>query len=183
MSSSETVPPQTGADAQPEHHRNGWRWVCAGLVVVVAGLLVWGVKTQRDLNDANSDKAALTGVSTSIKSAYDDISQQLGSTSQDLSESQQDVADAQQQATDAQKQAAEAKSQTGQAQDEADQAQKEAQQAQNQAEASDAKLAVAGDCAKAYVSAFGTLLDGASADDVGKDLSAVTADCQDALGG
>jgi hypothetical protein len=185
MSGSETVPTQQQAAPPPpeEHHHNHWRWIAAGFAVIAIGLLVWGVKTQRDLDDANSDKAALTGVSASMKSAYDDIGQQLGSTSQDLSQSQQDVADAQQQATDAEKQASQAKSQTDQAQGAADEAQKEAQQAQADADASEAKLKVAGDCAKAYVSAFGTLLDGASADDVGKDLSAVTADCQDALGG
>ena len=48
-----------------------------------------------------------------------------------------------------------------------DQAQKEADQAQKEAEAAESKVAIAADCAKADVGAFGALFEGESVGDAG----------------
>jgi uncharacterized coiled-coil DUF342 family protein len=83
-----------------------------------------------------------------------------------------------QQDADAAKQAAE------KADHATDKAKAEADQAKAETEAVQSKAAIAADCAKAYVSAFGTLFEGGDqAATVRDQLQGITADCKAALGG
>jgi len=89
-------------DAPPKH-RNAWKWVSAALVLVAAGLLVWALTTQSDLDQAQNDVAQLESQAAAAKDtggdavaaaqdAYADITQQLGSTNDDLAEVEQKLA-------------------------------------------------------------------------------------------
>ena len=74
-----------------------------------------------------------------------------------------------------------------QASNETEKAQAEAEQAKAEQQATESKAAVARDCAKAYLSAFGTLVQSddaeAEADAVRKQLSSITDECKQALAG
>ena len=179
-------------------------WVSIVLGVVAVGLLIWALSTKSDLDDANAqlDKSKETGsaVVEGGKQAYDDVTQELGVQSEDLAateeelkNSEQDVAQAEEDAQAAQKEADKAKSEAEKAQSETDKAKAEADQAnaeadksKAEAQAADSKSAIAADCAKAYVSAFGRLFEGESvksqAEVVKKELQSITATCKTAFG-
>jgi chromosome segregation ATPase len=157
-------------------------WAAVGLAIVAIGLLAWAVKSQRDLDDANSDNAALTSVSKDLESDYDDVSEQLGVTTQDLEQSQQDVADAQSGQKQAEQQAADAQGEADAAEDELAKAQAAADQAKADAAAAKSKATVIGDCVRAYASAIGALFEGTSASDVRGQLGSITDTCRAALG-
>jgi hypothetical protein len=187
------------ADEHPEKKKQSpWMWASIALAVVAAGLLVWALTTKSDLDSANADKAALEAqneqgkeaggaVVTAFKSAYDDLTQQLGATTDDLAATQQDLKDAEQSAAKAQDDANAAKQQAADASSETEKANAEAAQAQAELDAAQSKAQIAGDCAKAYVGALGGLFDGAgvraAADKVKQDLQGVTAECKSAFGG
>ena len=80
-----------------------------------------------------------------------------------------------------------AKKRAAEADDETDAAKAEADQAEAELQAAESKAAVATDCAKAYVSAFGTLFEGDSVRDqaaaVRKQLASITTDCKAAFAG
>jgi FtsZ-interacting cell division protein ZipA len=125
------------------------------------------------------------GALAGVKALYDDLSEQLGTTQEDLEKTQQSLEDANKQADQAAQDAAAAKEKAAQADNETEKAQAEADQAKAEAKAAEAKNQIAADCARAYVSAFGTLFEG---DDVSDQAAAVrakfadiTADCQNAL--
>jgi hypothetical protein len=186
------------ADEHPAKKKHSpWMWASIALAVVAAGLLVWALTTKSDLDSANADKAALEAqneqgkeaggaVVTAFKSAYHDLTQQLGATSDDLAATQQDVKSAQQTATKAQDDAAAAKQDAAQAQSETEKADAQADEAKAELDAAQSKAQIAADCAKAYVTAIGGLFDGgdvrAAADKVKQDLQGVTADCKSAFG-
>ena len=73
------------------------------------------------------------------------------------------------------------------ADNEADKAKAQADQAKAEARAAESRAAVAADCAKAYIAAFGGLFEGESvrdqAPEVREQLSRITADCKDELAG
>ena len=82
------------------------------LAVVAVGLLVWGLKTQSDLDDANQQvkdlqaqinkgKTAGGAAAVSFKAVYDDLEKQLGATNADLASTQQDLQGAEQDAAKA----------------------------------------------------------------------------------
>jgi hypothetical protein len=127
------------------------------------------------------------GAIATVKALYDDLSEQLGATQEDLATTQKDLDAASEQAAQAEKDAAAAKEQAAQAGDETDKAKAEAKQAQAEADATQSKAKVAKDCAKAYISALGTLFEGDSVRDqapaVRDQFASITADCQTALAG
>jgi hypothetical protein len=186
------------ADEHPEKRkRSPWMWVSIVLAVAAAGLLVWALNTKSDLDSANADNAALqtqnaqgkeTGgaVVTAFKSAYDDLTKQLGATNEDLAATQQDVKDAEQQAAKAQDDADAAKQQAADAKTDTEKANAEADQAQAELDAAESKAQIAAGCAKAYITAIGGLFGGgdakAAAEKVKQDVQGVTADCKSALG-
>ena len=121
------------------------------------------------------------------KAAYDDLSQELGATTEDLQATEKDLEDAQNEADQAKQDAAAAEQDVAQATNEADKAKAETEKAQAEAEAADSKAAIAADCAKAYVSALGTLFEGesvsAQAEVVKQQLQSISATCKAAFEG
>jgi septal ring factor EnvC (AmiA/AmiB activator) len=182
----------------PKKRRNPWIWISALLAVVVAGLLVWALKTQSDLDSTQQDVAALeaqaeksqdtgSAVVGAVKAAYDDLTQQLGSTSEDLAAAEQKVKAAEETAAQAEQDAAAAKQHAAQASNETDKAKAQADQAKAEAQAAESKAAIAADCAKAYASAFGSLFEGdsvsAQASAVKQELGTISASCKASLAG
>jgi chromosome segregation ATPase len=121
------------------------------------------------------------------KALYDRFAEQLDATNEQLAATQQELEDSQQAATDAEKQAAAAKEKAAAAGNDADKAAAEAEQARAETEAAEARAAVAADCARAYIAAFGGLFEGDSvseqAAEVREQLEDITAACKDELGG
>jgi len=180
--------------APPRKHRNVWLWTSLALAIAVVGLLVWGLNKQSDLDNANDDVAQLqsqadqqkdsgSAIVAATKSAYDDLKQQLGATNDDLEQTQSDLDQAESDAEQAQKDAAAAKQDAAESKSQTDKANAQADEAKAEADAAKSKAAIVKDCAQAYFSAFGPLLDGTSADQVKQDIQGVTADCKGALGG
>jgi chromosome segregation ATPase len=148
--------------------------------VVAVGLLIWAINAQSDADDAQSqlDKSKETGSSVpqGAKSAYDDVTQELGvqsedlaATEEDLKKAEQDAAKAEEETAAAQKQSDKAKGEAEKPSSEAEKAQKEtetanaeADKAKAEAQATESKAKVAADCGKAYVSALGKLFEGES---------------------
>src|SRR4051794_20331750 len=142
-----TQPSPPGAAAEPGKHRNLWMWVSAALGAVAIALLVWGLSTKSDLDDANQQvsqlneqveqgKHAGSDAAVSYQLAYSTIEDQLGVAKEDQAATEQDLkaahakADqAKQDAKAAEQKAADAKSQTDKANAAADQANAEAQAA------------------------------------------------------
>ena len=126
---------------------------------------------------------AVAGALAGFKALIDE----LGATQESLAATQQDVEAANKKAQQAEEDAAAAKKKAEQANTETEKAQAEAEQAKAEQQASESKAAVARDCAKAYLSAFGTLVDSedpeAEADAVREQLSSITDECRQALAG
>jgi chromosome segregation ATPase len=188
-----------GGDPAPKKkRRNIWIWISGGLAIIAAGLLVWALSTRSDLTDsqqqvddlhAQIDQSAKTGGTflAAAKTVIQDLTAQLGATSEDLDSAQQQIDDAQQTAEQAQKDADAAEQAAQKAGNATEKAEAQAEQAKAQAKEAESKAAVAGDCAKAYTSAIGTLLEGddvrAQAAQVAEQLRGITSDCKAALEG
>ena len=137
------------------------------------------LQTQGDGRDGNG------GALLAIKALYDEFSEQLGATQEDLAATQDDLEQAEKAASKGEKEAAAAKQEAAEAGNQADKLEAQADQATAEAKAAEAKAAVAVDCAKAYIAAFGGLFDGESVRDqapvVREQLAGITADCKDEL--
>jgi cytoskeletal protein RodZ len=175
-------------------HRNPWIWVSGVVALVAVGLLIWGVSTQSDLNNSEDDVSELqtqasneSAESEAAKDLADELAQDLGATSEDLAATEEKVGEAEQSATNAEEDAAAAKKDADQAQDATEKAQAEAKEAQATADAAQSRTEIAGDCARAYVTAFGALFDGESARSqapvVREELQSISSQCQSALSG
>ena len=190
-----TTQPQSGGSQAAAKHHNPWVWISAALVLVAAGLLIWGLSTKSDLDKANDDVASLQAqlaqtkqsggtAATAAKTAVQALAQQLGVTNQDLAATQQQLQTAQDAAKKAEQQVADAKDAVAGAKDKT---QAQLEQAQAEAQAAGAKVTVAADCGKTALSAIGTLFEGESvrsqAPAVMKQLQGIAADCKTALAG
>jgi hypothetical protein len=152
-------PPSDSPPAQPQAPRKRpWGWIAvAGLLAAgIVGLGIYTVNLNSDLDDANAkiasqqkqiDQAQGTGASVvaAAKSAYDELSAQLGAVQEDASQAVDQAADQLDQAEQA---AAEARGT-------ADEVQKQADAAQSKAEA-------AATCAQSFLSAFSGVFSGAT---------------------
>ena len=191
-------PDRDETGATPKKGRSPWIWVSAGLAIVVVGLLIWGLNTQSDLDSANQKvtdleakvkQSGATGAAAGVtfKSAYDDVTQELGTTNKDLAATEQDLEDAKATAAQAEKDAAKAQDAAASAKSETDKANAAADQAKAETQAAEAKNAIVADCANAYISEVGKLFEGddpaAQAKSVKKDLDAIVTDCKAALAG
>jgi DNA repair exonuclease SbcCD ATPase subunit len=180
----------------PKKRRNAWIWVSTVLAVAAVGLLVWALSIRSDLDESEQDVATLqsqveagqeTGgqVLTAAKGAIQQVAQQLGATAEDLEAAQADLEQAKLDGEQAEQAAAKAEDAVATAENATDKAVAEADQAKAQVEAAESKAAIAGDCAKAYVSALGALFDGESVRDqasvVREQLSGISEDCRAAL--
>ena len=189
---------QQAAGESPKKRRNPWIWVSVALAVVAVGLLVWGLRTKSDLDDANKQVdqlqtqlgvGAVAGstAAASYRSAYEDLQKQVGSTSADLASTEDDLQQAQDAAANADKEAAAAKKEAEQAKNQTDMANAEVKQAQAQADAAEAKAKVTTDCAQAYLGSVAKLFEGDNPSSqeaaVKEDLKSVSADCKKALAG
>jgi len=160
--------------------------------VIAAGLVVWGIVTRSNLNDAQAkldeSAAAQTTAVAGFKKAYDEITEELGATQESLAEAEQEVKDSSAAADQAQ-QAADAAQQEAEAvrQQEASAQQAEEKERDQAVKAAESKAEVTKSCAKAYAAALGSLFEGDSvkdqADAVRTQLQSVSADCSAALGG
>lgn len=183
-SQSDTSPPEPPPEEQ--HDRSPWLWVSVALGVLVVALGTWGLSKNADLSDANQklDQQAENGSAaiTTAKSTIDDVSKDLDATDQELASTKQDVADANAEANQAQKEADAAQQDAAKADNANAKLQDQLDGAQATAKAAQSKATVAADCAKAYVSAIGSLLDGgdiqAQAATVRDELAAITAGCK-----
>jgi Skp family chaperone for outer membrane proteins len=192
---STTSPQPDTEDVSQEHgrrlRRNPWFWTSIVLLALLVGALVWGLGLRSDLDAAQAqiDEAKAAGSTTaeSYQAAYEDLEQELGTTQADLAESEQAVEDAEQAAADAEKDAAAAKQQAEQAQTETDKANAEADQAQAELEAAQSRASVAKECANAYVTAVGSLLQSddpsAQAAAAKQELGGIVDDCKAELAG
>ena len=176
-------PPPPGEP--PKKHRSRWIWVSVVLGLACVGLLVWALSLNSDLDDANAknEQQQETGssVASAAKDAYDSLASELGSTNEDLADTEQQLQDAQQDAEQAQKDADSAKQKAENTSDELDKAQAEAEQAKAEADAAGSKAKIAAECAKAYISAAGSLLGGEDRDAVQQTLQGITDECRAAF--
>jgi chromosome segregation ATPase len=167
-----------------EKHRNWWIWISAGLAVVAVGLLIWGLDTKSDLHEMQQ---ATSSAGVAYKDAYADLEDELGTTKADLTQTEQDLQAAKQAQDTAEKDAAAAQKQADDAKDAKDKADAQAKQAQADADAAQAKNDIVKDCAKAYLTAVGSLLESedpsAQAETAKTQLQGITADCKTALEG
>ena len=195
--------------------RNWWIWISGALALVAAGLLIWALSLKSDHDSAQTEldktKQQLASTQKELDSAkaqptpeadngaggavvaagavagFKALLDELGATQEDLATTQKDVEAANKKAQQAEEDAAAAKKKAEQANNETEKAQAEAEQAKAEQQASESKAAVARDCAKAYLSAFGTLVQSddpeAEADAVRKQLSSITDECKQALAG
>src|SRR4051794_40158583 len=173
----------------PKKKHNAWIWISAVLAVAAIGLLIWALQTRSDLDstqqknadlEAQVDQGQQTGgaVLTAVQGLINDLAAQLGATNEDLADTQAKLDDSQQAEQDAQQAADAAKQEAEKADNATDKAKAEADQAQAEVAAAESKASVAADCAKAYVSAFGTLFEGGDqAATVRDQLQGITADC------
>ena len=92
-----TDPAEPGGpeDQSPGKRRNPWIWISVVLALVAIGLLVWALNTKSDLDNAEQEADAAQsqleqGKETGSaalkegKTAYDDVTKQLGATTEDL---------------------------------------------------------------------------------------------------
>jgi peptidoglycan hydrolase CwlO-like protein len=145
------------------------------------------VAEQPPEDDGVGGAVLAAGGLAAAKSLYDDLAEQLGAAEEDLASTQQDLEEAQRQAEQAEQDAAAAEERAAGAGDETAKAQAEADQARAEADAANAQLAIATDCAKAYVTAFGALFEGddpeAQAEAVREQFESISTDCKAALAG
>ena len=142
--------------------------------------------TPTPADEGSGGAVAVAGGLAAAKAVYDDLTEQLGATQQDLAATEQDLKDADAKAEQAEQDAADAEKQAASADNETDKAKAEADQAKAEATAAESRATVVADCAKAYLSALGTLLEGddvgAQASKVREQLKGITSECQAALG-
>lgn len=197
----DTPPPDGEVPVEPpptDHRRNPWLWISVALAVIAVGLLVWGLKTQSDLDDANQQvkdlqsqitkgKTAGGAAAVSFKAAYDDLEKQLGAASADLAGAQQDLKAAEQAAAKADQDAAAAKQKASQSGNATDKANAEAEQAKAEARAAESQTAIVTDCAKTYLAALGSVVQSDNPSDeaaaVKNDLKGISDTCKKALEG
>ena len=217
--------PEAETTTGPAKRRTGWIWLSALLAIVAAGLLIWALTIQSDLDgtqqELDSTQQELASTSQELDSTeqeldttkqdveelqsegdegnrtgavlvgatalYKEFAEQLGATQEDLAATQQDLEEAEKAAGQAEQDVEAAEQAVADAGNETEQAKAEADQAKAEAKAAESRAAVAADCAKAYISAFGGLFEGQSARDqapaVREQLTEVTALCKEELAG
>ena len=193
-----TARPDDDPAQAPTKRRNPWVWVCIVLAVAAAGLLVWALTIQSDLDSTEQDVAALESQAeqnkesgaealTAAEEVYDDLTGELGATSEDLAATEQDLDEAEQAAKQAEEDAAAAEEEAAAAASETEKSAAEAEQAKADAKAAESKATVTLECAKAYFSALGALFEGDSVREqapiVREQVEKITADCKAAFGG
>jgi chromosome segregation ATPase len=183
------------AGQAPKKKRNHWIWISAVLAIAAIGLLIWALQTRSDLNAANDKNDDLqaqvaqgqqTGsdVLTAAKDLINNLAAQLGAANEDLADTQGKLDDAQAAEEQAQKDAEAAKKKAEQADNATDKANAEADQAKAEAQAVESKASIAAECAKAYVSAFGSLIGGEGDQaTLSQQLAGITDQCKAALEG
>jgi predicted nucleic acid-binding Zn-ribbon protein len=184
--------------AAQKKHRSSWLWVSLVLALACIGLAVWGINTQSDLDDANTQvdhlqnqlgAGAVTGtaVAASYKSAFNDLEQQMGSASADLSTTQGQLEDSQKAADQANEDAAKAKDKADKAANETDKANAQVEQAQAETKAAQEQTKTVTNCAQALLTSIGTVLKAddpkAEAENQKNELEPIATDCKKALGG
>lgn len=122
-----------------------------------------------------------------VKAVYDDLSDELGATNEELETTQEDLEAANEEAEKASSDADAAKREADEAESAADKTEAALKQAQAEAKEAQSRGTVVADCARGYVSAFGSLFEGESvrdqAEGVRKQFADLTADCKGVLRG
>jgi hypothetical protein len=60
------APPEEPA---PKKHRSPWMWVSLVLAVVAIGLLIWGISTRSDLDDAQKEASQSKEAASTVASS------------------------------------------------------------------------------------------------------------------
>jgi DNA repair exonuclease SbcCD ATPase subunit len=200
MSTTEPQPAATpAATPSPRRRRNPWIWISAALLIVSAGLLVWALVLDSDLEDTQADVTALRAqveeseqsgstAAAALQAGFNALAQQVGVTQADVEATQQEIQDAEQTVAQAQEDArAAAERASASAADAAERAKARVDEAQAQVEEAEARTQIAADCGKAYLSALGSLFSGDSVREqvaaVRDQLQGISANCQAALAG
>ena len=182
MSTPETPSdPDPRVQSTPASRKRPWGWIAvAGLLAAaVAGLAIYAVNLNSDLDDANAKVAsqqeqinktqdAGAGVVTGAKAAYDDLSTKLGAAQRDASQA---VEQASEKLNQAEQVAADAKG--------------TAEEVQKQADAAGAKAEAAATCAQSFLSAFSGVFSGSTLKEgvqaTVTELQALQPQCESAL--
>lgn len=142
---------------------------------------------EQDVAEAKKVGAAAAAAATAATAAAVRARKAVEQADADVAETNQDAEEATGEAEQAQAEVEQTEAKTGKAEAEADEADAERDKAVADAELAQSRAAIAGACAKAYVSALALLLEGDSPRDqvavVRDRFRAMTADCKAALSG
>ena len=192
MSTTDTPPPEN-------RHRSPWMWVSGVLLLACAGLLIWGLSVNSDLDSTQKDVQALQAqldenkqqgatVGAALQTGYEALMGQIGATQADVDATAESIDQAKQKIAQAEQDAqAAAERAADNASSAVEQAQARVDEAQARGETAGAKATIAADCGRAYLSALGSLFDGDSVRTqvaaVRKQLQGISADCKAAMAG
>jgi predicted nucleic acid-binding Zn-ribbon protein len=82
---------EPSGDQAPKKRRNPWIWICAVLALAAAGLLIWALTIQSDLDSTQQELATANQELDSTSEELDGAKQELASTQQELDSAKQDV--------------------------------------------------------------------------------------------
>ena len=174
-------------------------WVSLVLLLACAGLLIWALTLDSDLKNTQEDVRSLQAqvdeseqqgatVGAALQAGYTALMEQLGATQADVSATAENIDQANQTIAQAEQDAqAAAERAADKASSAVEQAQARVDEAQARGETAGAKATIAADCARAYLSALGSLFDGdsvrAQVAAVREQLQAISADCKATMAG
>ena len=156
MSAPETPSTPDPRDHTPHKRPGGWIAVAGLLAAGVIGIGIYAINLDSDLDDANAqiasqqeqiDQAQGTGddAAAAARSAYDDLTAQLGAAQEDASQAVEQASE-----------------QLDQAEQAAEDARGTADELQKEADAARAKAETAATCAQSFLSAFSGVFGGAT---------------------
>jgi DNA anti-recombination protein RmuC len=86
MATTVPDPSQQPLQAAPQQKRHPWHWIvpCLLLLVIAAGLLIWGLGVQSDLDDQKAQNAQLSQQAAATQSDVNAVSDQIDAIGQSL---------------------------------------------------------------------------------------------------
>jgi len=174
-------------------------WISGALLLVCAGLLIWALTLNSDLEGTQKDVQALqtqldeneqqgATVGAALQAGYEALMGQIGATQADVDATAESIDQAKQTIAQAEKDAQAAAARAADnASSAVEQAQARVDEAEARGETAGAKAKIAADCGRAYLSALGSLFAGdsvrAQVAAVREQLQGISADCKAAIAG